>query len=474
MFFPELIKNIRPNDRVLEIGPGSLPHSRSDVYLEKIFDEDEADLQRGHAMKVELDKPVIYYKELPLPLKDNEFDYIICSHVLEHVADVDVFTKELFRVAKKGYLEFPTIYYDYIYNFNVHITYLFLNNGTLYWMPKNESQLDSFKSVQRFFNKTLEREHYDFVNDFKEFFFQGIEWETGIPTQKVSDIDILCYSPDIQIEIPQKKETEPPVKDDSFLTKIIKRFIKKAISKLKSAPLRNDSEIEFENSFMEFKALEKSSLNRFQYTWEDRFPCLNDKTTNTEFDAHYIYHTAWAARVLKQINPALHIDISSALYFSTLISAFIPVTFYDFRPANIILSNLEMKSADLCNLHFENNSLESISCMHVVEHIGLGRYGDPLDYEGDLKAIKELKRVLKPGGDLLFVVPIGKPKIMFNAHRIYSYEQIITYFKELYLKEFSLIPDNGQEIGLVENAKQVLADKQYYACGCFWFKKNHI
>jgi hypothetical protein len=106
--------------------------------------------------------------------------------------------------------------------------------------------------------------------------------------------------------------------------------------------------------------------------------------------------------------------------------------------------------------------------MHTVEHIGLGRYGDELDADGDIKAINELKRVLQPGGDLLFVTQVGKPVIQFNAHRIYSYEQIIEYFSPLTLKEFSLIPDQG---GLIESADPSLVAQQHYGCGCFWFKK---
>jgi len=47
--------------------------------------------------------------------------------------------------------------------------------------------------------------------------------------------------------------------------------------------------------------------------------------------------------------------------------------------------------------------------MNVVEHVGLGRYGEPLDPEGDIKAMRELRRVLAPGGSLLFVVPVGRP-----------------------------------------------------------------
>ena len=51
-------------------------------------------------------------------------------------------------------------------------------------------------------------------------------------------------------------------------------------------------------------------------------------------------------------------------------------------------------------------------------------YLSPIDPEGDLKAVKELSRVVTKGGSLLFVVPVGKPRIQFNAHRIYSYKKI--------------------------------------------------
>jgi hypothetical protein len=110
--------------------------------------------------------------------------------------------------------------------------------------------------------------------------------------------------------------------------------------------------------------------------------------------------------------------------------------------------------------------------MHVVEHVGLGRYGDPVDSEGDLKAISELKRVLAVEGNLLFVVPLGQPKVMFNAHRVYSYDQIIEYFSGLELKEFALIPDRPENGGLVFNAPKDLIDKQNYGCGCFLFQKK--
>jgi hypothetical protein len=229
--------------------------------------------------------------------------------------------------------------------------------------------------------------------------------------------------------------------------------------------------IDFIKDYFSFRKQTKKDSRDFILRWQDRLPCLNDKTSTTEFDVHYIYHLAWATRILAQTKPNFHADISSSLHFCTLVSAFIPVKFYDYRPVDFHLSGLTTEAADLMALPFADSSLQSLSCMHVVEHIGLGRYGDPLDAVGDLKAISELKRVLAVGGYLLFVVPVGQPRIMFNAHRIYSYEQIVSYFGDLELKEFALIPDDPED-GLIVNASKEMADAQYYGCGCFWFVRN--
>lgn len=207
--------------------------------------------------------------------------------------------------------------------------------------------------------------------------------------------------------------------------------------------------------------------------WKDRYPCLNDNCGTTPFDAHYTYHPAWAARIIAQTKPAVHVDISSTLHFCSILSAFVPVKFYDYRPADLELPGLSSGSANIVSLPFSSNSIKSLSCMHTVEHIGLGRYGDPLDPDGDLKAIAELKRVLAVGGNLLFVVPVGgTAKIMFNAHRIYTYGQIVGYFSDLQLVEFSLIPDTPQSNGLISNATEDDANKCSYGCGCFWFQKS--
>lgn len=225
----------------------------------------------------------------------------------------------------------------------------------------------------------------------------------------------------------------------------------------------------FFSQYFKFKKL--IAVERFKVNWSYKSAITFEKTETTQFDRHYIYHTSWAARCLAETKPSKHVDISSSLYFSGICSAFINIEFYDFRPADLQLSNLKCASANLTDLHFATNSISSLSCMHTVEHIGLGRYGDALDADGDLKAISELIRVLAPSGDLFFVVPIGEPTIEFNAHRIYSKQQIISYFKELKLEKFTLIGEQFSQGGLIDNPSNELLQKQKYGCGCFWFKK---
>lgn len=219
--------------------------------------------------------------------------------------------------------------------------------------------------------------------------------------------------------------------------------------------------------YLEFKRLDD---HRFPLVLKYKNLRVQDSTIETQFDAHYVYHPAWAVRVLNKIKPSKHIDISSIVSFSAMASAFFKIDYYDYRPVNIHLSNLDSKKADLTRLPFKDESIESLSCMHTIEHIGLGRYGDKIDPIGDKKAMAELRRVLKKKGDLIIVLPVGQKRILFNSHRIYSYSQVIDEFKEFELKEFAIVPDDAS-LGMVTNPKEDFVNLQQYACGCFWFKK---
>lgn len=231
------------------------------------------------------------------------------------------------------------------------------------------------------------------------------------------------------------------------------------------------SEIRFRREFQEFQSL-AGPRPRFPVRWQDRRPCLEDQKGTSGFDRHYFYHLAWAARVLAETRPQVHIDISSNLRFCATVSAFVPIQFYEYHPPDVELDKLTVGKADLLILPFDDASVMSLSCMHVVEHVGLARYGDDLDPNGDLKAMRELERVLAVEGQLLFVVPVGQPRLQFNAHRIYSFEQVLNEFDDLELKEFALIPDDPHQGGLIRNATCEMADAQRYGCGCFWFKRE--
>ena len=225
----------------------------------------------------------------------------------------------------------------------------------------------------------------------------------------------------------------------------------------------------FTAQFSQFK--EQSRLDgRFDPKKADWFPFLKDNTADTAFDPHYVLHTSWAARVLATTKPEAHISFGDSLYFVGIASAFVPMTFCDIRESRLPFRDIRENRADLTSLPASwTATLKSVSCMHVMEHIGLGRYGDTLDATGDSKAAAELARVLAPGGQLLMVLPLeDPPRVCFNAHRLYSYRQVMDLFPNLSLQEFTLITNEGQ---VFENADPRLLKSHKYACGCFRFTK---
>src|SRR5437660_149806 len=176
----------------------------------------------------------------------------------------------------------------------------------------------------------------------------------------------------------------------------------------------------------------------------DSYPQLHDRSRATPFDPHYFYVSGWAMRRIVANRPAKHVDVGSHNLFANLLSAVVPVTFLDYRPLNAKLAGLECIGGNLLELPFADNSVESLSCLHVAEHIGLGRYGDPLDPGGTRKAARELARVLAKGGNLYFALPVGRPRVCFNAHRVHTPGQIRDFFTGLEHAEFSGVDDSGR------------------------------
>ncbi len=201
----------------------------------------------------------------------------------------------------------------------------------------------------------------------------------------------------------------------------------------------------------------------------DLFPILYDNTVNTPLDSHYFHQQLWLFENVQNNKPEEHVDVGSTYQMSGYLSKITRTTFVDIRPIDVNLRNLKVIKGDITKLPFSDRSISSLSCLHVLEHIGLGRYGDTLDPEGWKKGCKELERVLSKEGKLYVSVPIGKPKVCFNAHRVYSSEDIINAFDNLVLDSFSLVDDQGNFIDKVSYKDYGNLD---YGCGMFTFKRS--
>ncbi|MBN1638896.1 MAG: DUF268 domain-containing protein [Ignavibacteriales bacterium] len=165
-------------------------------------------------------------------------------------------------------------------------------------------------------------------------------------------------------------------------------------------------------------------------------PYITDKNGLHKIDYVYFFQDAWAVRKIFEINPKEHVDVGSSLKTMSIVSQEIPVTFIDIRGVDIKLKGLKFLKGSILSLPFVSGSIESLSSICVVEHIGLGRYGDLIDPEGDRKAARELQRVLKQGGNLLVTVPVDeKSGIHFNAHRTFTREDVLNLFDQCRLIE---------------------------------------
>jgi SAM-dependent methyltransferase len=201
----------------------------------------------------------------------------------------------------------------------------------------------------------------------------------------------------------------------------------------------------------------------------DAQPCLGDWSTHTPFDAHYFYQGAWLARKVALAKPEKHVDVGSSVMMISVLSAVVDTIFVDYRPLRASLPGLTSLAGNILDLPFEENAVKSLSCLHVIEHIGLGRYGDPIDPEGSRKAAAELQRVVCPGGRLYLSLPVGRERVCFNAHRVHAPETVLDMFREMRLVEFSYVDDDGN---YHEGQPVQRADGLEYGCGMFMFEKG--
>jgi len=194
MFFPDRITGVKPTDKVLDIGPGASPHPRADVLLELRYDDPREYIKQvGHDKPLVTDQKVVFYDGGTFPFADGEFDYVICSHVLEHLPDVPGFLAEVFRVGKRGYCEYPLAYYDLIYNIDAHLNFLKWTPLGLRCMKKASTPLDQFAPLQRLMRGTLAAGHTQLVDQLVGLFMEGFQWEQPFSVLPCDRIEDVCH-----------------------------------------------------------------------------------------------------------------------------------------------------------------------------------------------------------------------------------------------------------------------------------------
>jgi hypothetical protein len=187
----------------------------------------------------------------------------------------------------------------------------------------------------------------------------------------------------------------------------------------------------------------------------DWYPALRDRTTATPVDLNYFYQDTWAAGRILASRPEVHVDLGSTALLVGILAKCMRVISVDVRPLSVALDGLVACSGTGIALPFRDRSVRSLSSLCVLEHIGLGRYGDQIDPQGTEKAAAELQRVLAPGGNLYVSVPIEKEnRVYFNAHRAFSMTTVTKMMGELDLEETVLVQGHRKlspyEIGALD------------------------
>jgi SAM-dependent methyltransferase len=203
--------------------------------------------------------------------------------------------------------------------------------------------------------------------------------------------------------------------------------------------------------------------------------CLHPILADFRADAgaasgHYFFQDLWAARRIFARRPGSHIDVGSRIDgFIAHLLTFMPVTVLDVRPLRSRVSGLTFVQEDATNLAgIADGTVESLSSLHAVEHFGLGRYGDPVAPDAWRRALIAMQRVLAPGGRLYLSVPVGRERLCFNAHRVFSPMRIVDALGSLRLISFSAVDDAGQ---LLEGVTPLDAAHLDYGCGLFELTK---
>ena len=241
--------------------------------------------------------------------------------------------------------------------------------------------------------------------------------------------------------------------------------------------------IDFRNLFRSFRGLPRyvAGWLRFRSEYEGRLdllPCLHDwyeegGSTKDE----YFWQDLYVAQKIYRLAPVRHVDIGSRIDgFVAHVASFREIEIFDIRPVNSRIPGVLFKQADLMSSSESfTGYCDSLSCLHALEHFGLGRYGDPIDPHGYVAGLNNMAKMLQSGGVFYLSVPIGIERVEFNAHRIFDPSSLVRLAAAsgMQLRELDWIGEKREIIHSVnlEHDMNELS-KLRYALGIFTFVKQ--
>lgn len=206
----------------------------------------------------------------------------------------------------------------------------------------------------------------------------------------------------------------------------------------------------------------------------ETWPCLLDRDAEAAHLGEYFWQDLHVARRIIDANPRRHIDVGSRIDgFIAHLACVRPVEVFDIRPLAARIPNVRFRQWDLMNPGALAETADCVSCLHTLEHVGLGRYGDPLAPEGWRAALAHLAALVAPAGRLWLAVPVGRARVAFNAHRVFDARVLLAEAGRLGLDcaEFGVLGEHGAFEPVSGDAAWDALARRDYGLGLFVFDR---
>lgn len=209
-------------------------------------------------------------------------------------------------------------------------------------------------------------------------------------------------------------------------------------------------------------------------------PSLHDRyASNGDYEHEYFWQDLHVAQYVYNKNPEVHLDIGSRIDgFISNLATCMKVTVLDIREQTVKIPNVFFEQADLMDsssISSYVNKFASISCLHTIEHFGLGRYGDPIMVDGFDTGFTNISSMLCNGGILYLSTPVSnRSYVEFNSNRVTDYKKIIKAASELNLtlEDFRTITHKGVSNSHTEDPETLMKKVDDYTLGFFIFKRQ--